>query len=267
MAKYKGARNGGASPLSDQKTTQETSAATTSKPAFSFSTAQPQQSAEGKAPAIPTTASKPFDGFGAPSATPASPFPSAPSLFSSRATFSSGFDSSSQQQNPPEGEVPAMPTTASKRFNIFDAPSPAPASPFSSISLFSAASNSSNAFNAAPANPAPSTNVFGSEIVSSTFGSSPPQTQSNPKDDVAVPTSAFAGGPQTANEQHVLEALAALAKIGYTVTPEDLAKLAPVDEFENEMRVMAEVRGYFQVAYKVIFSFLFASLLFLIQFP
>ena len=122
------------------------------------------------------------------------------------------------------------------------------------------ASKPLNAFNAAPANPALPKDVFGSEIGLSAFGSSPqqnPQTQSKPKDDVAVPTSAFAGGPPTAKEQNVQEALAALAKIGYTVTPEDLAKLAPVDEFENEMRVMAEVRGYFQVAYKVIFFFFF----------
>lgn len=35
------------------------------------------------------------------------------------------------------------------------------------------------------------------------------------------------------------------------VRAEDLAKLNPPDEYETELRVMAEVRGYFQVSYKV----------------
>jgi hypothetical protein len=47
-------------------------------------------------------------------------------------------------------------------------------------------------------------------------------------------------------------ALALLAEIGYTgVVEEDFGKLNPSDEYETELRVMAEVRGYFQVAYKV----------------
>ena len=47
-------------------------------------------------------------------------------------------------------------------------------------------------------------------------------------------------------------ALALLAEIGYPgVVEEDLGKLNPSDEYETELRVMAEVRGYFQVAYKV----------------
>jgi hypothetical protein len=48
-----------------------------------------------------------------------------------------------------------------------------------------------------------------------------------------------------------LSVLAGLAKLGYTVTEDDLAKLLPSDEYEEELHVMAEVRGYFQVAYKV----------------
>jgi hypothetical protein len=47
-------------------------------------------------------------------------------------------------------------------------------------------------------------------------------------------------------------ALSALASLGYTgLTEEDLPKLLQADEYETELRVMAEVRGYFQVSYKV----------------
>lgn len=46
--------------------------------------------------------------------------------------------------------------------------------------------------------------------------------------------------------------LGMLADIGYTgLNAEDLGKLNPPDEYESELRVMSEVRGYFQVAYKV----------------
>lgn len=47
------------------------------------------------------------------------------------------------------------------------------------------------------------------------------------------------------------QALSALAAIGYHVSPADLGKLVPPDVYEKEMDVMAEVRAYFQVAYKV----------------
>ena len=183
--KYKGARNGG-SPSSDtldgrqakkQKMMQESSAATTSRPLFSFSVSQPEQ----------TTQETTQETSAAATSKPAFSF------------------TNLQPQQSAEGEVPVITTTASKPLN---------------------------AFNPAPTDPALSANVGAGPSASG----SPPQQQD----------------PQ---EQNVWEALAALAKIGYTVTPEDLAKLAHVDEFENEMRVMAEVRGYFQVAYKVIFSF------------
>ncbi|THU97629.1 hypothetical protein K435DRAFT_753802 [Dendrothele bispora CBS 962.96] len=46
-------------------------------------------------------------------------------------------------------------------------------------------------------------------------------------------------------------ALALLAKHGYTgLTTENLGRLHPPDEYERELKTMAEVRGYFQVAYK-----------------
>ena len=47
------------------------------------------------------------------------------------------------------------------------------------------------------------------------------------------------------------DALAALARLGYNVKEDDLPKLNPPDEFEEELEMMAEVRAYFQVAYKV----------------
>ncbi|PCH44638.1 hypothetical protein WOLCODRAFT_139118 [Wolfiporia cocos MD-104 SS10] len=52
------------------------------------------------------------------------------------------------------------------------------------------------------------------------------------------------------------EAIALLVKLGYVgVTVEDLGKLNPPDEFEEELQVMAEVRAYFQVAYKRVIDY------------
>ncbi|KAH9928963.1 P-loop containing nucleoside triphosphate hydrolase protein [Fomitopsis serialis] len=53
------------------------------------------------------------------------------------------------------------------------------------------------------------------------------------------------------------EALSALAKLGYTgLTADDLGKLHPPDEYEEELNVMAEVRAYFQVSYKRIIDYI-----------
>ncbi|TDL21013.1 hypothetical protein BD410DRAFT_790079 [Rickenella mellea] len=47
------------------------------------------------------------------------------------------------------------------------------------------------------------------------------------------------------------EALSALARLGYRgLTETDLTRLSPPDSFEEELIVMADVRAYFQVAYK-----------------
>lgn len=52
-------------------------------------------------------------------------------------------------------------------------------------------------------------------------------------------------------EETLNAVLAALAEIGYPgLTLDDLGKLNPPDEYESELQVMAEVRGYFQVSYK-----------------
>ncbi len=56
----------------------------------------------------------------------------------------------------------------------------------------------------------------------------------------------------TSEKEKTDKALAALAALGFSgLTAEDLEKLHPVDEYETELKVMAEVRGYFQVSYKV----------------
>ncbi|KAF9459501.1 P-loop containing nucleoside triphosphate hydrolase protein [Collybia nuda] len=52
-------------------------------------------------------------------------------------------------------------------------------------------------------------------------------------------------------EAKITNALASLAELGYIgLTTTDLGKLNPTDEYESELQVMAEVRGYFQIAYK-----------------
>ena len=53
------------------------------------------------------------------------------------------------------------------------------------------------------------------------------------------------------NSEEVKKALSALSALGYQVDVTDLGKLNPPDEYEEELQVMAEVRAYFQVAYKV----------------
>lgn len=50
------------------------------------------------------------------------------------------------------------------------------------------------------------------------------------------------------DSEKINNVLAQLAELGYSgVTPDDFGKLRPVDEFETEITVMSEVRGYFQV--------------------
>ncbi|PIL30975.1 transporter [Ganoderma sinense ZZ0214-1] len=58
------------------------------------------------------------------------------------------------------------------------------------------------------------------------------------------------------NEQAIREALAALTKLSLNVTEEDLGKLNPPDEYEDELVLMAEVRAYFDVAYKRIIDYI-----------
>lgn len=51
---------------------------------------------------------------------------------------------------------------------------------------------------------------------------------------------------------HIRDALASLVAVGHQgVTEGDLAKLAPVDEYETEMGLMSQTTAYWTVAYKV----------------
>jgi hypothetical protein len=61
-------------------------------------------------------------------------------------------------------------------------------------------------------------------------------------------------------ETTINQALASLAAAGYLgLSKSDLGKLNPTDEYEAELQVMSEVRGYFQIAYKVRFGVLQVS--------
>ncbi|KDQ56136.1 hypothetical protein JAAARDRAFT_158878 [Jaapia argillacea MUCL 33604] len=76
------------------------------------------------------------------------------------------------------------------------------------------------------------------------MGSTPATTSTG----FSAPTSS---GVNVMDMAKVQAALTALADIGYTgLHVEDLGRLHSYDEYEREMEVMAEVRAYFQVAYK-----------------
>lgn len=63
-----------------------------------------------------------------------------------------------------------------------------------------------------------------------------------------TPTSSIAMFDRKQEEDSIL---AGLARLGFTgLSAADLSKLRPVDDFEEELEVMAEVRAYFKVAYK-----------------
>ena len=54
------------------------------------------------------------------------------------------------------------------------------------------------------------------------------------------------------NAEHLNAVLGGLTNLGFHgLTSEDLYKLHPPDEFEEELLVMAEVSAYCRVAYKV----------------
>ncbi|KAJ3722601.1 P-loop containing nucleoside triphosphate hydrolase protein [Lentinula raphanica] len=67
-------------------------------------------------------------------------------------------------------------------------------------------------------------------------------------------TSAETKTTEQIDDKALLEAISLLVKAGVPIASlsptEIVGKLAPSDEFEKELKVMAEVRGYFQVAYK-----------------
>ncbi|EIW56258.1 uncharacterized protein TRAVEDRAFT_49098 [Trametes versicolor FP-101664 SS1] len=57
-------------------------------------------------------------------------------------------------------------------------------------------------------------------------------------------------------KETLLSALAELTRLGYPVKEDDLGKLNPPDEYQEELEVMAEVRAYFQVSYKRIIDYI-----------
>jgi vacuolar protein sorting-associated protein 1 len=72
-----------------------------------------------------------------------------------------------------------------------------------------------------------------------------PASDSSDEEDQEV----FAGIKQASLEQSALQSL---AKRGYCgIKREDLKRLHPHENFDDELVVMADVRAYFQVAYKV----------------
>jgi hypothetical protein len=70
-----------------------------------------------------------------------------------------------------------------------------------------------------------------------------------------LPTSSWPGpwlstsAPEGSPHRIALNALAAIGYPGLAI--QDLLRLAPRDQFKDELVVMADVRGYFEVAYKV----------------
>ncbi|TDL15309.1 P-loop containing nucleoside triphosphate hydrolase protein [Rickenella mellea] len=75
-----------------------------------------------------------------------------------------------------------------------------------------------------------------------------------------APTRAARYLPQQPNGREITpleRALSALSELGYSgLTTNDLARLSPPDSFEDELIVMADVRSYFQAAYKRIIDHL-----------
>ncbi|KAI0673303.1 P-loop containing nucleoside triphosphate hydrolase protein [Trametes maxima] len=87
----------------------------------------------------------------------------------------------------------------------------------------------------------------------STSSSAPGEFTFDVASTVAGATGAATLSPEEQEERDALmqAALASLAAIGYAgLTEEDLGKLNKADEYEDELQLMAEVRAYFQVAYK-----------------
>ena len=125
---------------------------------------------------------------------------------------------------------------------------------------FTGLSSAPSPFGAQTAASGSSTNPFtfggsGGTSAAATFGVSVAGNAAPASPAQARPVSASIPVPSMSDvdtAQKVNAALAALAELGYTgLRAEDLGKLNPLDEYQTELEVMAEVRGYFQVAYKV----------------
>ncbi|KAF7360121.1 hypothetical protein MVEN_00740500 [Mycena venus] len=119
----------------------------------------------------------------------------------------------------------------------FGAPTPAP----SSASVFDV----KGSFRAAPPDSARSMSSGSTPSGLSAF-KPPAKGSPSPSPRPASPSDAA-----MTDSDKINNVLAQLAELGYPgVTPEDFGKLRQVDQFETEITVMSEVRGYFQCAFK-----------------
>ncbi|KAI0743151.1 P-loop containing nucleoside triphosphate hydrolase protein [Daedaleopsis nitida] len=72
-----------------------------------------------------------------------------------------------------------------------------------------------------------------------------------------APAKALSPEEQEKRDELLKQTLANLANLGYMgLHAEDLGKLNPADIYEDELEVMAEVRAYFQVAYKRVIDYI-----------
>ncbi|KAI0696226.1 P-loop containing nucleoside triphosphate hydrolase protein [Cerioporus squamosus] len=79
-------------------------------------------------------------------------------------------------------------------------------------------------------------------------GTPPPSYSQPPQaDSAATPTPPLTGAALKKAQD---EAIAAFEKLGVKLKPEDLAKFTPVDENQEVLELMAEVRAYFEIASK-----------------
>ena len=79
----------------------------------------------------------------------------------------------------------------------------------------------------------------------------PVKASTNPPEDTSASIQKRSSDKEAEHEELTNQALSALAALGYHVTAADLGKLNPPDVYESELELMAEVRAYFQIAYKV----------------
>lgn len=188
--------------------------------------------------------------FVSPSASNAAAAPSAPRVSNAQ----NGADEAKPRPATPKSAEKATPKpaeTATPAATVQHTSS----SPFGHIIQPPVTQHTSNAFAASQSNRAFPGSAFATPQAGSAFaapqaGSAFAATQST--NAFAAPQNSFAVAAQAEERQkNEQDALAALAKLGYNVTAADLGKLNPPDIFEEELQVMAEVRAYFHVSYKV----------------
>ncbi|KAG6843814.1 hypothetical protein H0H87_012992 [Tephrocybe sp. NHM501043] len=113
-------------------------------------------------------------------------------------------------------------------------------------SNFNGFTNGNNAFGAPQGEPVQAAFPFRMPVVTQ-----PPTPVSQPSTPAPQPSASAEEIGDPERQKRINEVLAGLAALGYHgVTESDLPKMIPPDEYEREIQVMAEVRGYFQIAYK-----------------